>query len=200
MRRHGERSQLYVGAFRTDYEDFIETKVRIGVDPASGRLLFQSMNIGAAYIRGVEGRVAYELVGTLAGFTLHASAYWAEGENEDNGNPLNSVGPAEAVLGATWRSMNGHTEVRALLTVTDDWSRRDDSAGELFEPPGYGVLDLFFAHSINDRLTLRGGVGNLTDRTYWRWSEVRGLAPDDVLLPTLAEAGRNYSIGLQWGW
>ena len=42
IRRHGERSQLYVGAFRTDYEDFIETKVRIGVDPASGRLLFQS--------------------------------------------------------------------------------------------------------------------------------------------------------------
>jgi hemoglobin/transferrin/lactoferrin receptor protein len=62
------------------------------------------------------------------------------------------------------------------------------------------VLDLFFAQTIGERLTLRVGVGNVTDRIYWRWSEVRGLAPDDVLLPTLAEAGRNYSIGLQWDW
>ncbi len=200
IRRHGERSQLYIGAFRTDYEDFIETKVRIGTDPASGRLLFQSINIGAAYIRGVEARVVYELAGRLTGLTLHASAYWAEGENEDNGEPLNSVGPAEGVFGATWRSIDERTEVRALLTVTDDWSRRDDSAGTLFEPPGHGIVDLFIAQAISERLTVRGGIGNLTDRTYWRWSEVRGLAPDDVLLPTLAAAGRNYSIGLQWGW
>lgn len=200
IRRHGERSRLYVGAFRTEYDDFIETRVRIGIDPASSRLLFQSINIGEAWIQGMEARVAYELSGRLAGLTLHASAYWVEGENEDNGEPLNSVGPAEAVLGATWRSADDRTEIRVLLTATDDWSRRDDSAGALFEPPGHAVLDLFLAHAINERLSIRGGVGNLADRTYWRWSEVRGLAPDDVLLPTLAEAGRNFSIGLQWGW
>lgn len=200
MRWQGERSRLQLGAFRTDYDDFIETKVRIGVDPASGRLLFQSINIGDAYIQGLEARWAHELSGRLQGLTVHASAYWAEGENRDNDQPLNSVGPAEAVLGATWRSTDDRTEIRALLTATDAWSRRDDSAGELFEPAGYAVLDLFFAREIGERLTVRGGVGNLTDRTYWRWSEVRGLAPDDVLLPTLAEAGRNYSIGLQWDW
>ncbi len=200
IRRRGERSRLYLGAFRTDYEDFIETRVRIGIDPASGRLLFQSINIGEAYIQGVEVRAAYEFGGRLAGLGVHASAYWAEGENQDNGKPLNSVGPAEGVIGATWRSVDERTEVRALLTVTDDWSRRDDSAGPLFEPPGHAVVDLFYAHAISEKLTLRGGVGNLTDRTCWRWSEIRGLAPDDVLLPTLAAAGRNYSIGLQWGW
>jgi len=200
MRWQGERSQLQLGVFRTDYDDFIETKTRIGVDPASGRLLFQSINIGDAYIQGIEARWARELAGRFAGLTVHASAYWAEGENRDNGQPLNSVGPAEAVLGATWRSVNDRTEIRALFTVSDDWSRRDESAGELFEPAGYAVLDLFFAHTIGERLTVRGGIGNVTDRVYWRWSEVRGLAPDDALLPTLAEAGRNYSIGLQWGW
>ncbi len=200
IRWQGERARLQLGAFRTDYDDFIETKTRIGVDPVSGRLLFQSINIGDAYIQGVEARWARELAGRFAGLTLHASAYWAEGENRDNGQPLNSVGPAEAVLGATWRSVDDRTEVRALLTASDNWSRRDESAGELFEPAGYAVLDLFFAHTIGERLTVRAGIGNATDRVYWRWSEVRGLAPDDVLLPTLAEAGRNYSIGLQWGW
>lgn len=200
MRWQGEHSRMQLAAFRTDYDDFIETKVRIGVDPASGRLLFQSINIGDAYIQGIEARWAHELSGRLQGVSLHASAYWAEGENRDNDQPLNSVGPAEAVLGATWRSADERTEVRALLTATDSWSRRDESAAELFEPAGYAVLDLFFAQTIGERLTLRAGVGNVTDRIYWRWSEVRGLAPDDVLLPTLAEAGRNYSIGLQWDW
>lgn len=200
MRRQGDRSRLQLSAFHTTYSDFIETKVRIGVDPVSGRLLFQSINIGDATIRGMEARWSRELTGSLAGLTLHASAYWAKGENKDNDQPLNSVGPAEAVIGSTWRSADERTEIRALLTATEAWSRRDDTAGPLFEPAGYGVLDLFFAHTLTERLVLRAGIGNVTDRTYWRWSEVRGLAPDDALIPTLAEAGRNYSIGLQWGW
>lgn len=200
MRWQGERSRLQLGTFRTAYSDFIQTKVRIGIDPVSGRLLFQSINIGDAVIRGVEARWARELTGPLQGLTLHAAAYWAEGDNRDNDQPLNSVGPAEAVIGSTWRSADERTEIRVLLTATTAWSRRDRTAGGLFQPAGYAVLDLFFAHTIGERLVVRAGVGNVTDRTYWRWSEVRGLAPDDALLPTLAEAGRNYSIGLQWGW
>jgi len=200
MRWQGDRSRLQLGAFRTAYTDFIETKVRVGIDPESGRLLFQSINIGEAYIRGVEARWARELTGLLQGLSLHAAAYWAEGENRDNDQPLNSVGPAQAVVGSTWRSANERTEIRALLTATRSWSRQDETAGELFEPAGYAVLDLFFAHTFDDRLTVRASIGNVTDRTYWQWSEVRGLAPDDVLLQTLADAGRNYSIGFQWGW
>lgn len=200
VRRRGERARLQLGAFRTSYDNFIETKVRIGVDPQSGRLLFQSINIGDAWIRGVEASYERDVSGFLPGMTLLASAYWAEGENGENGEPLNSVGPAEGVFGAYWRSADGRTEVRALLTATASWSRRDDTQGELFEPPGSGVVDLFLAHGVGENLTFRAGIGNLTDRTYWRWSEVRGLAPDDALLPTLAETGRNYSIGLQWDW
>jgi hemoglobin/transferrin/lactoferrin receptor protein len=200
MRWQGDRTRLQVGAFHTRYKHFIETKVRVGMDPVSGRLLFQSINIGAATVRGVEARWARELGGALQGLTLSASAYWAEGDNRDNEQPLNSVGPAEAVIGTTWRSDDEQTEIRALLTATTGWSRRDTTAGDLFEPAGHAVLDVFLVHAISERLTFRAGVGNATDRVYWQWSEVRGLAPDDVLLPTLADAGRNYSIGLQWGW
>jgi hemoglobin/transferrin/lactoferrin receptor protein len=200
MRWQGDRSRLQVGAFHTRYKDFIETKVRVGTDPVSGRLLFQSINIGDATIRGVEARWARELGGALQGLTLSASAYWAEGDNRDNEQPLNSVGPAEAVIGTTWRSDDEQTEIRALLTATTGWSRRDTTAGDLFEPAGHAVLDVFLVHAISERLTFRAGVGNATDRVYWQWSEVRGLAPDDALLPTLAEAGRNFSIGLDWDW
>ncbi len=200
MRWQRERSRLQLGAFRTSYTDFIETKVRVGIDPQSGRLLFQSINIGEAWIRGVEASWSQDVSEFIPGMTLRASAYWAEGENREDGQPLNSVGPAEAVIGAHWQSVDERTQVRALLTATQRWSRRDESGGELFETPGHAVLDLFMARRVGENLMLRAGVGNVTDRIYWRWSEVRGLAPDDVLLPTLAETGRNYSIGLQWDW
>ncbi len=200
LRWRSERTRLNAGIFRTEYSDFIETKVRIGIDPQSGRLLFQSINIGDAWIRGAEARWSHDLSGPLDNLTLHASAYWAQGENRDNGLPLNSVGPAEAVFGVTWRSPDEGSELRALLTATDDWSRRDESGGELFKPAGHAVLDLFYSRIVGERLTIRAGVGNVTDRTYWRWSEVRGLSPEDALIGTLAEAGRHYSFGLQWGW
>lgn len=200
MRWQGDRTRLQMGAFRTTYTDFIETKVRVGTDPVSGRLLFQSINIGNASIRGLEARWAHELAGALHGLTLSASAYWAEGENRDNEQPLNSVGPAEAVVGVTWRSDDEQTEIRTFLTATKDWSRRDVTAGDLFEPAGHAVLDVFLVRALSERLTFRAGIGNATNRIYWRWSEVRGLAPDDALLPTLAEAGRNFSIGLDWDW
>ena len=200
LRWQGESSRLKLAAFRTDYTDFIETKVRIGIDPLSGRLLFQSINIGKAGIRGLEASWAQDLSQFLPGMTLRASAYWAEGENRADGQPLNSVGPGEAVIGAYWQSPDERTEIRALLTASQRWSRRDETSGELFVPPGYGVLDLFVAHSLGENLVLRAGIGNVSDRVYWRWSEVRGLAPDDALLPTIAETGRNYSIGLQWDW
>ncbi len=46
----------------------------------------------------------------------------------------------------------------------------------------------------------RVGLHNLTDRTYWNWSDVRGLAPDDPILPYLAQAGRTASLSLQLVW
>jgi len=200
LRWQSDRARLRLGAFRTSYTDFIETKARVGIDPVSGRLLFQSINIGEAWIRGLETSIEKDVSGVLPGLTVQLSAYWAEGENRENSEPLNSVGPAEAVLGAHWQSADERTEIRALLTAPRRWSSRDESAGELFQPAGHGVVDLFVARHIGENMILRAGVGNVTNRLYWRWSEVRGLAPDDALLPTLAETGRNYSIGLQWDW
>lgn len=196
LRWQGSRSRLQFAAFHTDYENFIETKARIGIDPESGRLLFQSRNIHEARIRGVEARGSLQ----FGALTLHAAAYWAQGENRATGEPLGDVGPAQAVAGALWRSADARTELRALVTAVENWSRHDDTAGELFEPAGYAVVDFYAMHRIGERLALRAGIGNLTDRLYWRWTDVRGLAPGDPALPVLAQPGRHYSIGLQWDW
>ncbi len=86
------------------------------------------------------------------------------------------------------------------VTVTEAWSGRDESRGELFKPPGHTVLDLFVTQKLSSRTTVRAGLMNLTDRTYWNWSDVRGLAPDDPVLPVLAQAGRSFTISLNMSW
>jgi hemoglobin/transferrin/lactoferrin receptor protein len=200
LRWSGDRSTARLSVFKTRYEDFIESKVRLGTDPVSGRVLFQSQNLRATEIEGIEAAFSTQLSGALHAFSIDASAYYANGENKDNGEALNSVGPAQAVLGLAWRSENERRQLRLKTTLTDDWSDRDETGGELFKPAGHVVFDLFFTQQVGKRTTLRAGLHNLTDQTYWNWSDVRGLGPNDPLLPYLAQAGTSASISFNMNW
>lgn len=184
--------------FYTRYEDFIESKVNLGPDPASGRILFQSRNIGEARIYGAELEAGLGLDRLLAGLRLDASAFWATGENEDTGEPLNSVGPAQAVLGLRWDAAGGRTEVLLAGTFTLRHDELDESRGALFEAPGHGVLDLFVRRRLGRQLDLRLGLTNILDKTWWHWADVRGLAPDDPLIPLLSQPGRAVALRLRW--
>ncbi len=200
LRWRGSESSARVSVFQTRYEDFIESKVRLGTDPVSGRVLFQSLNIRETRIEGIEAGFTSQLGGRLSALSLDGSAYYARGENKVTGEALNSVGPAQAAFGIAWHSADIRRQLRLKTTLTDDWSERDESAGELFKPSGYVVFDLFFTQKLGDRTTLRAGLHNLTDQTYWNWADVRGLAADDPLLPYLAQAGTSASISLNLNW
>lgn len=200
VRWQGSNHRAHLSVFRTEYDDFIETKVRLGLDPQSGRILFQSQNIQAAVIEGAEAGWSLSLDRLLGGLTFDGSAYWARGENRETDENLNSVGPRQAVLGFNWSSYDGKWNTRLRGTFTEAWSDRDESRGEVFEPPGYSVFDLYVTRHVNDRWTLRAGVLNLTDREYWVWSDVRGLAPDDPVIPYLSRAGRSLTVGVDMNW
>ena len=200
LRWQGLSSSAYVALFHTRYEDFIESKVRLGTDPVSGRTLFQSLNLDETRIEGIEAGGSLRFGGALSAFGFDASAFYASGENKEDGEPLNSVGPPQAVIGLSWYSPDEHSQVRLKTTLTDDWSERDETRGELFKPPGHAVFDLFFTQHLGQRITLRAGLHNLTDRVYWNWSDVGGLEPNDPLLPYLAQAGRSGSISMNINW
>lgn len=200
LRWHGFNSNLRFAVFRTDYQDFIESKVRLGTDPVSGRILFQSQNLSEASISGFEAGGAYAFGGALESFSIDGSLYVARGENGETGAGLNSVGPAQAVIGAAWSAADGRRELRLQTTLTERWSDLDESGGELFKPAGFAVFDLYYTQHIANNLIVRAGLLNLTDRTYWNWSNVRGLSPDDPMLPYLAQPGRSASISLNMNW
>ncbi len=187
-----------MGLFSSRYRDFIESKSRLGIDPISGRLLFQSINIDKARIHGFEARWNQRLWGPLQRFEVHASAYWAHGRNQSSNQALNSVGPAQAVIGLRWRSAGDKWRAQLLNTLSQSWRKRDESRGELFKPAGYGVLDLFVARQIGSALSVQMGVQNVTDKTYWQWQAVSGLAANDPLVAQLSSPGRNISFSINW--
>lgn len=199
LRWHGVRSSARVSAFRTDYKDFIETKVNIGLDPVSGYTQFQSQNIDDTTIAGFEAGWNTRL-GINEQFGLDGSAYYARGDNEVTGQPINSVGPAQGVVGFSWFSIDETRQLRLKGTFTDAYDRVDESKGELFKPAGHAVFDLFLTQKIGNNAVVRAGLHNLTDRTYWNWSDVRGLNPEDPILPYLAQAGRSASVSLNVVW
>jgi hemoglobin/transferrin/lactoferrin receptor protein len=200
VRWRGLSGSAHLSAFHTKYEDFIESRVRIGTDPDSGRILFQSQNLGEAVIEGIEAGASLDLAGIIDGLSFDAALFAARSENRDNGQPLNSVGPPQAVVGLGWASPGKHWNLSLRGTFTDGWSRRDESSGELFQPPGHATFDLYVAWHPGSNVTLRGGVLNLTDQTYWSWTDVRGLSPDDPVVPYLSRPGLGFSLGLDMNW
>lgn len=196
----GGTNSGHLSVFRTDYDDFIETKVRLGPDPLSGRILFQSQNINAAVIEGVEAGWSVSAERLFTGLTFDGAVYWAQGENRDTDQALNSVGPAQAILGLGWVSADSTWNARMRGTFTAEWSERDETAGELFKPPAYSVFDVFLSKRFGDRFTTRLAILNLGDREYWSWSDVSGLAPDDPVIPYLSRPGISATVGLDIRW
>lgn len=191
---------LRAAAFRTDYDNFIESRARIGVDPVSGRILFQARNLDSARIEGVELGWDWNPGGVLRDVVVDGSLYRARGRNDDDGQPLNTVGPAQAVLGLGWTQPDGRRSLRLQATATAAWDRRDESRGPLFKPAGHAVIDLYYMQRVGDRLTLRAAVQNAADRTWWHWSGVSGLADGDILISHIAQPGRSVTVGAQYHW
>ena len=189
-----------LSVFHSRYKDFIESKVNLGVDPVSGRTLFQSQNLERTTIGGAEATLSVRFGTEQWPFEFSAAAYYARGENDASGEPLNSVGPAEAVLQLGWQSPDRRRELSLSATLTDAWDARDETRGDLFKPPGHGVLDLYLAQALGESARLRAAILNLGDRTYWHWADVRGLAPGDPLIPYLSRAGRTVSVSLDVTW
>jgi len=200
VRWQGVEKGARLSVFRTRYTDFIESKVRLGTDPVSGRTLFQSQNLEETVIEGVEAGGHINLQSAIGEFRFDGALYLARGENRENGQALNSVGPGQAVVGASWYAPNQNQQLRLQSTFTESWDDRDESSGDLFKPAGHAVFDLYFTQKVGDRTTIRAGLLNLTDRVYWNWSDVRGLSPTDPVLPYLAQAGRSLSFSVNMNW
>ncbi|MGI9246262.1 MAG: TonB-dependent hemoglobin/transferrin/lactoferrin family receptor [Steroidobacteraceae bacterium] len=183
-----------VSAFRTDYDNFIESKVNIGVDPATGVTLFQSRNVAEARIDGIEASLRWDGAAfdpRFDGWSARFAASWTRGRDLVRDQPLNSIEPPRAVLGARYEAPAAKWAGELALTLVEAQRQVDRSLANLYRTDGYATLDLFAEWRFDARLRLTVGLFNLTDQDYVQWADVRGRTADDPLLPYYTRPGFN---------
>ncbi len=198
--RHESASRSFeVSVYENRYRDLIESRARIGTDPNTGALLFQSVNRARARIHGVEMSLEQSFGHFRDGdWSLRTAAAWARGEDTARDLPLNTVQPARAVLGLRYQAHAWGIELAG--TAVERVAHVDDSAGALYRPTGYGLLDLFAWYEPAQHVRLHAGLFNLGDRRYWEWRSARNIALDASDRDFFTAPGINMSVGASLFW
>jgi len=188
--------------YYNEYEDFIESKVNLGVDPATGVTLFQSQNISEARIYGAELSATVDAVswrGNLEGWSARLAASWSRGDDLVRDEPLNSIDPPSVVLGMRYEQPSATPWGVELMTTAVAAQRDvDRSRADLYRTGSYVTLDLLANVEFGERLRLDVGLFNLTDVAYSEWSDVHGRVVGDPLLPYYTRPGFNTSATLHY--
>ncbi|GAB4042004.1 MAG: TonB-dependent hemoglobin/transferrin/lactoferrin family receptor [Rubrivivax sp.] len=183
-------------AYDNRYEDFISQEVVGGSFTPADPAIFQFVNLAQARIRGIELRAEWQMA---PAWSVHAATALTRGTSTRNGvsQPLDSVEPARTALGLRYAA--GAWDLRADVLHAQAKSRERIVAvtPAAFAPPAYTVLDLSARWQPSPRWTLIAHLNNVTDATYWRWSDVRGLADTSTVKDAYTAPGRHLQLALR---
>ncbi|MCC6170491.1 MAG: TonB-dependent receptor [Gammaproteobacteria bacterium] len=182
--------------FLARYRDFIESRVSLGVDPASGYLIFQSQNRARARIWGAELALRMPLGRPDGPWSASLSAEYLRGDDTAADRPLNTIEPARGTAGLEYAAVGGDWRLQGLLTVVASQDRVDESAGALARAGGFATFDLIAGWQLAEDVHLRAAVFNVFDRRYAEWSDIRGRSAGDPLLDLYTRPGRSVTLGI----
>jgi len=195
--------QLDAAVFASHYSNLIVDAVAVGgkgtpLDP----LVFQTRNTERARISGFEVKGVYDW-GRVAGGRLSTPFSYGKtrGSNRDNGQPLNSIEPAQLALGlqydtAPW-SLRLDARHHAAKRASDiDNASAVKAPNTQFTIPAATTLDLSAQWRMRKDIRLNLAVRNLTDRKYWLWPDVQGLAAASTVNDAYTQAGRSAHVSV----
>lgn len=203
LRGRMDRLSLDLAVFSSRFTNLIVDNVLIsGKGVAGDPKLFQTLNTDRARIHGLEVKGRYDW-GPLAGGRLSTPFTYgqARGTNSANGKPLNSVDPAKLVLGLNFESA-GWALGLDLRHHAAKKAEDIDSLSLVKAPntqitvPAATTLDVHGQWRIRKDLRLNVGIVNLTNRKYWMWSDVQGLAASTLVADAYTQPGRNLKLAL----
>ncbi|MEN9844533.1 MAG: hypothetical protein RLZZ612_2362 [Pseudomonadota bacterium] len=184
-----------VTAFHGRYKDFIEDLVQVaGTGQPGNPLVYQSVNRAAVRISGLELKAAVRL---SAATGLKFAFGQTRGTDTAAGKPLNSVNPAKWVVGVDHKL--GDWTLGATLTHVAAKSAKDihntlTVPNTPFATPAYTTLDLKAVWQLKRGSKLSVALHNVTNKTYWDWTNVRGLASNSPVLDAYTAPGRSISV------
>lgn len=183
-----------LAAYNNRYRDFISQEIVGGSGAPNNPLIFQSINLADARIHGVEARFVWQ---AFTGLTINGALANTRGHSTKNGveTPLDTVQPLRASLSARYET--GAFEWTAAWQHADAKKPGTASVSTYYLTPRYDVLDLGGAWRISPNLRLSALVANVTDKKYWRWSDVRGIATNSTVIDTYTAPGREFQLALK---
>lgn len=191
----GDHGALHwtVTAHASRYRDFIDSRRNVGIDPLTGLLLFQSVNLSQVDTWGAEAsaHVALDDVGWSGGY-LRFAASRTRGINRTADVWMASIDPLRAVLGVGWRSEAGGVEWVASAAAR----QHDVSSATTFVAPGHALLDLIADWSLTPAWRVEAALFNLADRRVWDAADTAGVPAGSTVLDRHTRAGRNARVTL----
>ncbi len=190
-----------VAAFTGDYKDLIENDRLLSgvfgsrINPAT----FQSVNIGRARISGFEIKGEFDWTTNGAGFSMPFSYGRTRGRDRTNDQPLNSIDPQKLQAGLKYQAPTWNVWLDAVhhsAKKRGDVDPAEVTTGVQFLTPSATTLDLGAQWRIRKDLRLNVAVINVTDKKYWMWSDVRGLASNSPISDAYTQPGRHFNVSL----
>ena len=192
-----------IAAYDNRFRDLIESRANLGIDPATGALVFQSVNRDRARIQGLEADAHWSLGAwreAWRGTYVELRANWLRGTDTVRHQPLNSVAPGRATIVGGWQADAERWGVQMSVTGVQRVTRVDDSAGLLYQPAGYSRVDLNAWRTLGDHVRLDLSVNNIGNRRYFDWVGLRGIKPDATDLDLYTQPGRRVMLKLSADW
>lgn len=202
-----DRLSFDLAAFVGDFHQLIIDKKPLGGSGVAGDpLLFQSVNIDNARVWGFEVKGAFDL-GDLVGATVSLPFSYGRtrGWDRATGLPLNSVMPAKLHLALKWATPQWDLAVQATHHAAKTVDELDSPyLPKPATPPRVAQFTVTDASTLDLRGQWRMGkavranfsVVNLTNRKYWFWSDVQGLAATSAVLDAYTQPGRHFNLSL----
>ena len=206
VRSRGAGWQWQWAAFDNRYRNFISQEAVSGSFTPADPTVFQFINLARARIRGVELRAEWRLA---AAWSATLATALTRGSSTRNGvtAPLDSVEPARTALGLRYTApaltlhadvLHAQGKARGRISAAGSVpSSPGAPASPAFAPPSYTVLDLGARWQAAPGWAVTAQVNNVTDATYWRWSDVRGVATTSPVLDAYTAPGRHLQLALR---
>ena len=198
-----DRLSLDAAVFGSHYSNLIMDTVLIrGTGTAADPRIFQTINTERARITGFELKGQYDWGRVAGGRLVTPFSYGkARGVNRATGKPINSVDPAQLALGVQYDTADWGQRLdmrhHAAKTAKDiDSASSVKPPNTQFTVPSATTLDVSAQWRLRKDLRLNFAVHNLTNRKYWLWPDVYGLAASSTINDAYTQPGRSVHVSL----
>lgn len=197
---------VFYGRFKDLIQDGAIVSGAFG-NPANPAVI-QSINIDNATISGFEikGDMSWGKFGEGKLSTPFSYGY-TRGTVKNTGKPLDTIDPAKLSVGLKYETPSWDVRLDAnhhSAKKFDDISAQTIAASPpavpvattQFAVPSATTLDLTGQWRFSKTLRLNAGLINLTNKKYWNWSDVRGVAANSSFRDAYSQPGRYFNVSL----